>query len=40
MVAGPVSGYVPEVGPLKPVVICLAAGGALAVLGFLFGRDT
>jgi serine/threonine protein kinase len=40
MVIGPVSELVPEVGPLSPVVVSLAAGGVLAVLGFLFGRDT
>jgi hypothetical protein len=39
MVIGPVAG-VPEVGPLTPQVVCLAAGGALSLLGFLFGRDT
>ena len=40
MVIGPVSGQVPEVGQLGPFLLCLAAGGALVGLGFLFGRDT
>jgi hypothetical protein len=39
MVIGPVAG-VPEVGPLTPQVVCLAVGGALSLVGFLFGRDT
>ncbi|MGL4555204.1 MAG: protein kinase domain-containing protein, partial [Gemmataceae bacterium] len=40
MIAGPLSGYVPAVGPLGPVDVCLAAGVALSALGFVFGRDT
>jgi hypothetical protein len=40
MVVGPVTGHVPSVGPLSPFLLCLAAGGGLALLGFLFGRDT
>jgi serine/threonine protein kinase len=40
MVVGPVSGYLPEDGPLSPLVLSLAAGGALAALGLVFGRDT
>jgi hypothetical protein len=44
MVIGPITGLVPDivVGPLSlsPFLVCLAAGGALAVLGFMFGRDT
>jgi hypothetical protein len=39
MVAGPALG-VPGVGPLSPPLLCLAAGAALALLGFLFGKDT
>ncbi len=39
MSAGAVLGM-PEVGPLSPELLCLAAGGGLALLGFLFGRDT
>ncbi|MBY0228921.1 MAG: hypothetical protein K2W96_06565, partial [Gemmataceae bacterium] len=42
LVIGPVSGLVPEEGVagLDPLLACLAAGGALSLLGFLFGRDT
>ena len=35
MVIGPVSGDVPEVGPLTPSLACLAGGGAVVVAGFL-----
>jgi hypothetical protein len=31
---------VPVVESLDPFVVWLLAGGALALLGFLFGRDT
>jgi serine/threonine protein kinase len=40
MVVGPVSGWVPVVESLDPFLVWLLAGGALALLGFLFGRDT
>src|SRR5260370_789080 len=40
MTIGPVTGMVPDLGILSPLLLCLAAGGALALLGFLFGRDT
>jgi hypothetical protein len=39
MVIGPVSGVVSDDTGLSPFTVCLAAGGALMVLGFLFGRD-
>jgi hypothetical protein len=39
MSAGPVF-WTDPVGPLSAPLACLAGGGALAVLGFLFGRDT
>ena len=40
MVVGPVTGLVPQVWVFTPALLCLAAGGVLALLGFLFGRDT
>ena len=39
MVIGPVAG-VRDVGPLSPQLLCLAVGGGLSLIGFLFGRDT
>lgn len=38
--AGPVSGYLPEVGPLSSLEVSLMAGAAISLVGFLFGRDT
>jgi hypothetical protein len=40
MVVGPVTGLVPQVWVITPAMLCLAAGGLLALTGFLFGRDT
>jgi hypothetical protein len=40
MVVGPVSGHVPVDAPLGSFLLCLTAGGALMLLGFLFGRDS
>jgi serine/threonine protein kinase len=39
LVIGPVAG-VPAVGPLRPQLLCLAAGVGLSIIGFFFGRDT
>jgi hypothetical protein len=36
---GPMLGVL-EVGPLSPQLLCLAGGVGLALLGFLFGKDT
>ena len=40
MVVGPASGMIPALGPLTPALSCLAIGGGVAVVGFLFGRGT
>jgi hypothetical protein len=40
MLVGPVSGHVPAVESLGALPLCLAAGGILVAMGFLFGRDT
>ena len=40
MVVGPHVPGVPEVAGLTPQLLCLAVGGAVALLGFLIGRDT
>ncbi|MFO0929771.1 MAG: serine/threonine-protein kinase [Gemmataceae bacterium] len=40
MVAGPVSGFVPDGASWDARLVCLAAGGIVMLAGFLFGRDT
>jgi hypothetical protein len=39
IVAGPVSGRVPVVEGTTPLVLCLAAGGVLVLVGLLLGRE-